>query len=288
MNHLLSLAEILAIPDPKPRLALDRSTRRIDADGHLHVGPSIISAAGVSSYWGSECPDFEKLGLRPNTEYRLFRPPDELRKAAPSFQNKPLLSLHRPISATDHAPSLVVGAIGSPVTFDGRDLMAPLVVWDSAAIEAIEDGSVRSLSCGYRYKAVPQSGSFGGDRYTLVMTDIVGNHCALVDAGRVPGAMVGDAALRDNAINGLPVRRNAMDDDDERRDPTRLQQFLASVLSGDDLATANTMLNELISDPDATIAEDAMRRRVAQARLRPNAAMDKRFPGLGRLKHRPF
>ena len=274
MNHLLTLDQILSIPMPAPRLALDRSVRRVDADGHLHVGPSIISSAGVSSYWGKEVPDFDKLGLRPNTEYRLFRPPDELRKAAPSFQNKPLLSLHRPISAADHAHSLTVGAIGSPVVFEGQDLVAPLVVWDAVAIETIQDGSIKALSCGYRYKAVPQSGTFGGERYTHVMTDIVANHCALVEAGRVPGAVVGDAAI-DRRISVM-------------NDPSELQQFLADKLSGDDLAQANALLGELMRDPDAMIAEDAMRRRVAQGRLRTDrkvlAEFGARFPGLNKLK----
>ena len=280
MNHLPSLAQILSIPDPPPRLALDRSVRRIDTDGHLHVGPSIISAAGVSSYWGSEIPDFEKLGLRPNTEYRLFRPPDELRKAAPTFQNKPLLSLHRPVSATDHAPSLVVGSIGSPVVLQGTDLLAPLVVWDAVSIESIMDNSIKALSCGYRYRADMASGSYNGERFDGSMVDLVGNHCALVEAGRVPGAIVGDAAM------------TTMDGYQTMNDPTELQLFLARKLSGDDLNQANALLEELIRDPNATIAEDGIRRRAAQAMIRSNAKLDAKyaemFPGLTKLKHRAY
>ena len=277
MNHLPSLDQILAVPMPPPRLALDRSTQRLDQDGHLHVGPSVISAVGVSSYWGHEIPDFEKLGLRPNTEYRLFRPADELRKAAPTFANKPLLSLHRPVSAADHAHALTVGAIGSPVVFQGTDLIAPLVVWDATAIETIQDGSIKALSCGYRYRAVPQAGEYRGEKYTHAMTGLVGNHCALVEAGRVPTAMVGDAAID---------RRNAVATNDAI---AQLQQLFEQQLSGDARTRAYQLLVEITQDPAAQIAEDGLQRRVAASRWRreTKAAREygKQFPGLSALKH---
>lgn len=248
--------------------------RRIDGDGHLHVGPSIISSAGVSSYWGKEIPDYDQLGLIPDREYRLFRAPDELRKAAPSFEGKPLLSLHRPVSAADHAPALVVGAIGSPVEFTGQDLVAPLVIWDGIAIETIQDGSIKSLSCGYRYRAVPKVGTYRGERYTYVMTAISGNHCALVEAGRVPRAMVGDEAMKGKPMDPL----------------SELHQFLAERLNPDDLAHANDLLEQLTRDPSAIVGYAALRRQVARSLMKTNAAtaskFARQFPGLTSLKHR--
>jgi hypothetical protein len=55
-------------------LALDyASVRSKDADGHLHVASSIVSAAQVNPYNGSEIPNWQALGLDPNRVYMLLR-----------------------------------------------------------------------------------------------------------------------------------------------------------------------------------------------------------------------
>ena len=277
MNHLISLAEILAVPLPAPRLGLDRSTRRVDADGHMHIETSVLSSAGVSGYRACEIPDADKLGLDPNRIYPLLRPADELAKAAAGFSGKPVLNLHRRVSATDHAHLLTVGAVGSPVSFDGRDLVGPLVIWDGEAIAGIESGEQRALSCGYQYRADMSPGIHNGVRYDGRMVDLVANHVALCDRGRVPNAIVGDAAI-DKGLSTM-------------NDPTPLQLFLARKLSGSDLDQANQLLEELLQDPSAQIAEDG-RRRAAQAVMRSTAKLDAKyagqFPGLSKLKHRAY
>jgi len=174
-------------------LALDRaSVRTFDADGHLHVASSTISAAGVSPYLGREVVDWQKLGLDPDRVYYLFRDPAELEKSAPTFQGKPLLSDHKPQSADDHSHRLVVGSIINTV-WRNPCLMAELVVWDGDAIRGIQDGSKRALSCGYRYVPLMQPGTYQGAHFDGRMTKIVGNHCTLVDQPRVKAAFVGDA-----------------------------------------------------------------------------------------------
>jgi hypothetical protein len=77
-------------------LALDRTTsgRTYDLDGRLRVEASRISKAAVNPYLGREIPDFATLGLDPSRTYQLLRDPDELRCAAPTFNNLPLLSQH--------------------------------------------------------------------------------------------------------------------------------------------------------------------------------------------------
>ena len=54
--------------------ALDyASVRTKDADGHLHVASSIVSAAQVNPYQGSEIPNWQALGLDPQRVYMLLR-----------------------------------------------------------------------------------------------------------------------------------------------------------------------------------------------------------------------
>lgn len=180
------------------RLALDReSVRSIDADGHLHVERTPISMAAVNPYWGREIPDGERLGLDPERVYRLYRHPDELARAAGSFEGKPLLIQHKPVNAEDHPKEITVGAIGSPVNFDAPYLTAPLTVWDGEAIKLIESKEQRELSSSYRYRADMTPGTTPeGEPYDGVMRDIGGNHLALVTAGRAgPTVFVHDSAI---------------------------------------------------------------------------------------------
>ena len=86
-----------------PALAFDRSARHVDVDGRLHVAASHISKAAVNPYYGREIPGADTLGLDPARVYQLLRDPEELAKAAPTFNNLPLLSKHVPVSALDDA-----------------------------------------------------------------------------------------------------------------------------------------------------------------------------------------
>lgn len=164
--------------------AFDKSARRIDADGRLHVERSHISKAAVNPYYGSEIPGYQELGLEPNKVYRLLRDPVELERAAPTFARLPILSKHIPVTVDSPQPDLVVGAIGSDVVFNSPYLDADTCFWDSEAIAGIETDKVRELSCAYRYTPVMEPGEFEGQPYDGRMTNILGNHLALVEQGR--------------------------------------------------------------------------------------------------------
>lgn len=167
------------------KLALDKSsTRRIDADGRLHVDKSHISKSNVSPYYGSEIPGYEQLGLEPTRIYYLFRDPVELERGAHTFQRLPILSEHIPVTVAEPKPELVIGAIGSDVAFTAPYLDADLVFWDADAIAGIDSDTIRELSCAYRYVPVMEPGEFEGEKYDGRMTEIQGNHLALVEVGR--------------------------------------------------------------------------------------------------------
>jgi hypothetical protein len=172
------------------KLAFDRTARRIDADGRLHVDRSHISKATVNPYYGREIPGYEALGLQPDKVYRLLRDPVELERAAPTFARLPVLSEHVPVTVEAPRPDLVVGAIGSEVVFAAPYLDADLCVWDATAIAGIETDKVRELSCAYRYVPVMEPGTFEGQQYDGRMTEIQGNHLALVEVGRAGSDVV--------------------------------------------------------------------------------------------------
>lgn len=189
----------------KEILALDRSVRRIDADGHLFVERCILSAAVVSPYYGREIPGAEVLGLNPDQIYQLYRDADALRAAAETMNGKPILDIHQPINAEDHPREITVGSV-SNARFEAPNLVGELSVWDGDAIKAIQDGSKRCVSAGYAYDAVPETGEIDGQPYTLKMVNIRFNHLALVENPRVPTAIIGDGALSPKKEKSMAVR----------------------------------------------------------------------------------
>jgi hypothetical protein len=144
----------------------------------------------VNPYYGREIPGFEDLGLAPDQIYRLFRDPVELERGAATFARLPILSEHVPVTVDTPRPDLVVGAIGSEIVFDSPYLDADLCVWDAGAIAGIETDKVRELSCAYRYVPVMEAGTFEGQPYDGRMTEIQGNHLALVEVGRAGADVV--------------------------------------------------------------------------------------------------
>ena len=176
--------------------AFDRkSARSFDSDGRMRVKDCILSTAEVNPYSGAQIPRWDQLGLKPGTVYELFRDPEELRKAVPTFEGIPLMVKHIVQTAEEPRKEYVGGSVHN-VTFDGKHLRGDLLVWDGYAIELIESDALSDLSCGYRYDPVMQSGEADGSKFDGRMREIQGNHVALVDDGRATGAHVADAAFR--------------------------------------------------------------------------------------------
>lgn len=204
------LYPVSALLDLQPRglaadkqfcMALDRSSvRAYDNDGRLHVDHAHISKAAVNPYYGREIPDYERLGLIPDKKYMLLRDPEELRKAARTFNNLPVMNRHVPVTADtadSHQPEQIIGSSGTDAVYRHPYVDNSLVLWAKPAIDDVEDDRRRELSCAYRYDADMTPGVYEGQRYDGVMRNIRGNHIALVKDGRVGhDAVIGDEAPR--------------------------------------------------------------------------------------------
>lgn len=176
------------------QLAFDRSVRKVDVDGRLHVEVSNISKANVCPYIGKEIPGWASLGLASDQIYMLLRDPGEIAKAASTFNNIPLLIKHVPVTADKPEKQLVVGSTGTDAEFVAPYLRNSLVVWDSVAIAGINTKEQCELSSAYRYTALMTPGVYEGVAYDGVMTNIIGNHVALVEVGRAGSdVVVGDS-----------------------------------------------------------------------------------------------
>ena len=190
-------------------MAFDRepSLRRVDKDGHMMVESSVISAAAVNDYLGEEIPGWKGLGLNPKQIYPLYRTEEDMAKGAQTLHGKPLLIIHRGITAANHVRAITVGSVINPI-WESPNLLAELSVWDGEAIKLIEvwtqEASIGwlSLCAGDAVRRIQwQTLCWEND------SDRV-QPCRARNRARVEGAVVGDGAidpwsLIESAILGL-------------------------------------------------------------------------------------
>ncbi|HBW3346591.1 DUF2213 domain-containing protein [Klebsiella pneumoniae] len=246
------------------RLAFDRaSVRTYTQDGTLQVSISPISKAMVCPYYGREIPDSEKLGLEPNKIYYLLRDPEELKKAAPTFNNLPVLNKHIPITADALPKENIVGTTGSDASFDAPYLNNSLAIWEADAIAGIDSDEQKELSSSYHYRADMTPGEYEGVKYDGVMRDLKGNHVALVPEGRAGN----DVVVNDELPEGMKMKKLTAKDvarrtalslylrprlaQDAAIDTKSLSQLIVSHASGKALAAA------VVSKYRGKLAQDA-------------------------------
>lgn len=185
------------------------SKRVIDADGFLVAPATIAKAGNVQEYRARE------LGLDgdPNRVVRLYRPVDEVAKAAPTFARRPVTNNHPPTKwvTADNWSQFGVGDAGEKVTLDGDSLNTTITVRNKRVVDAVMSGK-SGMSCGYKFsfddskKTTPEGVAVDG-----WMTDIVGNHIAVVDRGRGgPNCVIADdernlMATKRIVVDGLPL-----------------------------------------------------------------------------------
>ena len=179
----------------KETLAFD-TKRHKDINGYLHVEISPLTKETVNPYRGREIPGWDILGLNPEKIYNGYRAGAELKKALNTFNGIPVLREHKLDSADKPLKDERVGFTGTSAKWESPYIMNALIITDKAAIDLIENNKQRELSASYRYKPVFESGSFNGEKYDFIMTEIQANHIALVAEGRAGSdVLVYDKAL---------------------------------------------------------------------------------------------
>ena len=186
------------------------SQRRKDENGFMHVDASHITKEQVVKYYGREIPGWQELKLAPERLYNVYRPADEIEKAASTFDGLPLLLQHHLESADEPQKEFRVGSISRPV-WNKPYLDCDLHITDGAAIDAIEHGDFKEISAAYLYDPVLERGTFDGDDYEIVMRNLRGNHVALVEKGRAGAdVVVADSAPRILRSFAAWVRKNPL------------------------------------------------------------------------------
>ena len=171
-------------------IGYEPSHREKDDNGRLIVKHTLITKGCVSPYWGEEIPNWQELGLDPKKKYNVYRPIDELKKAkwAPTM---PLLNKHIMDYADMPQRENWAGSV-SNFDIEGDNVYADICFWNNEDIDNVENGTKKDLSMGYRCKHIKETGEYNGQPYDLKMVNILPNHLALVEKGRVKGAYVFD------------------------------------------------------------------------------------------------
>ena len=231
------------------------SVRTKDENGFLHVALTPISKATVNPYLGKEIEESKEHGFEPDKIYYGLRDPDELAKGAGTFNGLPLLLEHHPTDAENLPKEWVVGSMGTDAVFEKPYLKNSLTVTDAQAIQYIEDGKAKEISCSYRFTPDFTAGEYteaDGSKvhYDFIMRDIKGNHVALVPEGRAGH----DVKVADG-IDAVKYIAN-----EERRSNMPIDDFIAKFMplaSDEEKAAAKAALEALAPAKDAepTFAE---------------------------------
>lgn len=175
-----------------------------DNSGYLICYDCILARTGSYDYLESEI----MQGGDPNKIVKVYRTPEEVfsPEAIASFENKPFCNEHPQDDVTpENYKDLMVGTIRNIRRGTGNlenCLVGDVIVFDPEVQELIKSGEKRELSLGYNTDIIQdQSGRY-------VMTNIRGNHLALVDSGRAGCATIRDSAKSLNKLGGQDGMKN--------------------------------------------------------------------------------
>lgn len=176
--------------------------RDIDKNGFMTVSGCPISSFGLFDYGAGQ------LGLPgdPNRIVKVYRPESAVSDPAAieSFKNVPFIVDHTMLSGFEDDDSAEApddkgldGVLTSNVYYDQPWMRGDLRIFSRRAQAALKAGK-KDLSLGYSCDFEIKPGVFEGVPYEVVQTNMRGNHIALVDEGRVPGARVLDGLVFDH------------------------------------------------------------------------------------------
>lgn len=157
-------------------------------EGYLLCRDVPISRVGSFEYSAAEV-GLSNIGhavqvWRP--EEQIFNP-----ETIASFEAKPVVIGHARFADPDNWREIAVGTTQNVRRGEGDKsdfLLADLLLTDRKAIEAVESGDLKEVSCGYDAdtQETPQG---------IEQIGIVGNHVALVVSARCSGCKIGDGSM---------------------------------------------------------------------------------------------
>lgn len=252
-----------------------RSAQYIDNNGFLLIKGCPVSAPGIFDYSAAQVGETEGANHGAlDRIVRVFRPAAAVNdpEFIESLKNVPLIDDHEymigdegVLDSSEHgqiaAPEEkgVEGVMTDNVYWADPWLRADLKVFSRRLQAAIKSGK-RDLSLGYVSHFEYNPGVHDGMPYDYIQTNMRGNHIALVDEGRVPGARVLDGLVFDSMSFAVPSpstnnpEESAMDENMLARLTALLPQLNKLCGVGAEGAEGGETV-EVAADPDAAVVE---------------------------------
>lgn len=167
--------------------------KQIDHNQFWLIKDNPITKAGVFPYLGKQIDP----SLEPDKIYQVYRPQEEIKKAADTFKLVPLVDNHTMLGP-DFTPAEqkgVHGVLGEDIKEKDGTLYADVKIFSEQLKKEIQEGK-KELSLGYFCKYDLTPGQYNGMHYDAVQRDLKGNHIALVANGR----MGHDVRVMDRAL----------------------------------------------------------------------------------------
>lgn len=226
---------------PEEGFAMDKAF--YDANGFKTSSEVPISKAGIVKYGGGQLlPAYQgspENAPESNKVYDVYRPPEELEKAAETFRLLPWVNDHPgKILSGDGSTGWtvdnknVLGIIGEDVAFDGEFLRANLKCFSPELAAEIQSGK-RQLSAGFRHEIYYEPGNHNGISYDYVQRNLIGNHVALVEDGRCGSdCSIMDSLNLTNEVNDMPDTPPGEQQQQEQVNVGELMTKLVQALDG--------------------------------------------------------
>lgn len=149
--------------------------QRLD-NGFLRV-PITVTRVGIFVYRQDD-----------GTEWREFRPPEEVFKpeSMDSLKGVPVTNEHPSFGLLDseNAAEVMVGFTSDQVERKDDFLTTYMTLTEKTTIEQVESRKKSEISAGYLADIILKKGTWRGERYDAIQTNIRYNHAAVVPKGR--------------------------------------------------------------------------------------------------------
>nr|WP_304956404.1 DUF2213 domain-containing protein [uncultured Acetatifactor sp.] len=166
--------------EPKLRKVRRLDTIRLDKDDRTYfteegylVDHPILTSCGIFEYTN---PD--------GSIRRELRLPEHVfnGKSLATYKGKPIIITHEAgIVSKDNVDKEQIGTILTNGYQDGEDVRAEIIIHNT---DAMKDSGLKELSLGYNLDLVEEPGTYNGEPYDAIQTNIVINHLALVASAR--------------------------------------------------------------------------------------------------------
>lgn len=205
----------------------------VDVNDYWLIPDNPMTKIGVFPYLGRQI----SPELEPDRIYQVLRPKEELTRpeTLESLKLIPLINDHTMIGTQAGMKPAeevgVEGTTGTNVKVSGRLLTNNLKCFTENIKELISSGK-KDLSMGYRCRYELTSGEFEGQHYDAIQRDIIFNHIALVDEGRMGSDVrVMDGFTFDSITDLTKNKENNMVDKDKKAQDEDKREVIREVMA---------------------------------------------------------